>query len=69
MFPTVVLEKCWFCNFHAVFGHFAQIVPTGGTLMGTPDIRDYLFSTYAAFFKKLMFFTQCAYQEVEIIVF
>ena len=26
--PTTVLtQKCQFCNFHAVFGHFAQTVP------------------------------------------
>ena len=25
--PTVLTQKCRFCNFHAVFGHFAQIVP------------------------------------------
>ena len=25
--PTVLTQKCLFCNFHAVFGHFAQIVP------------------------------------------
>ena len=25
--PTVLTPKCQFCNFHAVFGHFAQIVP------------------------------------------
>ena len=22
--PTVLPPKCWFCNFYAVFGHFAQ---------------------------------------------
>ena len=25
--PTVLTQKCRFCNFHAVFGHFAQIAP------------------------------------------
>ena len=25
--PTVLTQKCQFCNFHAVFGHFAQITP------------------------------------------
>ena len=25
--PTVLTPKCWFCHFHAVFDHFAQIVP------------------------------------------
>ena len=24
--PTVLTQKCQFCNFHAVFGHFVQIV-------------------------------------------
>ena len=24
---TVLTQKCWFCNFHAGFGHFTQIVP------------------------------------------
>ena len=23
----VLTQKCWFCHFNAVFGHFAQIVP------------------------------------------
>ena len=26
--PTVLTKKGRFCHFHAVFGHFAQIVPT-----------------------------------------
>ena len=25
--PTVLTQKCRFCYFHAVFGHFVQIVP------------------------------------------
>ena len=25
--PTVLTQKCQFCNFHSVFGHFAQIIP------------------------------------------
>ena len=25
--PSVLPYKCCFCNFHAAFGHFAQIVP------------------------------------------
>ena len=25
--PTVLTQKCRFCHFHAVFGHFVQIVP------------------------------------------
>ena len=25
--PTVLTQKCQFCNFHVVFGHFVQIVP------------------------------------------
>ena len=25
--PTVVTPKCRFCHFHALFGHFAKIVP------------------------------------------
>ena len=25
--PTVLTQKCQFCYFHAVFGHFFQIVP------------------------------------------
>ena len=25
--PTVLTQKCRFCHFHAVFDHFAQIVP------------------------------------------
>ena len=24
--PTALTQKCWYCNFHAVFGHFAEIV-------------------------------------------
>ena len=24
---TVLTQKCQFCNFHAVFGHFVQTVP------------------------------------------
>ena len=27
MSSTVLHQKCWFCDFHAVFGHFAQTVP------------------------------------------
>ena len=27
MYPTVLTQKRRFCNFHAVFGHFAQTVP------------------------------------------
>ena len=25
--PTVLTQKCWFCNFHTLFGHFAPIAP------------------------------------------
>ena len=25
--PIVLTQKCQFCHFHAVFGHFAQIAP------------------------------------------
>ena len=25
--PTVLTQKCQFCNFHAVFGHFVQTAP------------------------------------------
>ena len=25
--PTILTQKCRFCHFHAVFGHFVQIVP------------------------------------------
>ena len=25
--PTLLTQKCRFCNFQAVFGHFAQIAP------------------------------------------
>ena len=25
--PTVLIQKCRFCNFQAVFGHFAQMSP------------------------------------------
>ena len=36
--PTVLPQKCWFCNLHAVFGHFAQIVPpTNWPHSGNPD--------------------------------
>ena len=24
--PTVLIQKCWFLNYHAIFGHIAQIV-------------------------------------------
>ena len=27
MFSTILPRKCWFCNFHAIFGHFAQNSP------------------------------------------
>ena len=26
--PTALSQKCWFCNFHAVFVHFAQNTPS-----------------------------------------
>ena len=29
--PTVLIQKCRFCNFQAVFGHFAQNVPQQST--------------------------------------
>ena len=25
--PTILTQTCRFCNFHAVFGHYAQFVP------------------------------------------
>ena len=35
--PIVLTQKCRFCNFHAVFGHFAQIVPpTSRPQLGNP---------------------------------
>ena len=35
--PTVLTHKCTFCNFHAVFDHFAQIVPPNqSTAFGKP---------------------------------
>ena len=38
MSPTVLHPKCWFCNFHAVFGHFAQNVsPTSRTQLENPE--------------------------------
>ena len=36
--PTVLTPKCRFCNFRAVFGHFAQIVPPiSRPHLGNPD--------------------------------
>ena len=34
--PTVLTQKCRFCYFHAVFGHFAQIPPHQLTPFGKP---------------------------------
>ena len=35
--PTVLTQKCRFCHFHAVFGHFVQIVsPTSRPQLGNP---------------------------------
>ena len=36
MSPTVLNQKCWFCNFQAVSGHFAQIDPHQLTRFGKP---------------------------------
>ena len=35
---TVLPPKCWFCNFHAVFGHFCQTPPHKLTPFGKPCI-------------------------------
>ena len=35
--PTVLPRKCWFCNFHAVFGHYTQIPHTGRPIMRKLD--------------------------------
>ena len=36
--PTVLTQKCQFCNFDAVFGHFVQIAfPTSRPHLGNPD--------------------------------
>ena len=34
--PTFLPPKCQFSNFHAVFGHFTQIVPHKLTPIGKP---------------------------------
>ena len=48
--PTVLPQKCWFCNFHAVFGHIAQIVtpqvdPIWETL-NSVSVFEYLMANY-----------------------
>ena len=35
---TVLPKKCWFCNFHAGFGHFAPTVSLKPTSHGKPSI-------------------------------
>ena len=32
---TVLTQKCWFCVFHAIFGHFAQIVASNLSMRPT----------------------------------
>ena len=42
--PTVLTQKYRFCHFHAVFGHFVQIVPpTSRPQLGNPANNIYLF--------------------------
>lgn len=37
VFPTVFHPKCYYCKFHAVFSHYAQIVtPTSRPHLGNP---------------------------------
>ena len=39
--PPALSQKSWFCNFHAVFSHFAQIVPpTSWPHFRNPDGRQ-----------------------------
>ena len=45
-YPTVLPQKCSFCNFHAVFDHFAQNVPSGGTFRTKMKNPVVLFSTF-----------------------
>lgn len=39
--PTVLPQNCWFCNYHAFFGHFAHDALTIWTLIGNPNIWWY----------------------------
>ena len=39
--PTVFTQKCRFCNFHVVFGHFGRIVPpTSRPQLGNPGCNS-----------------------------
>ena len=51
--PLFWTQKCRFYNFHAVFGHFAQIVPYQSTPFGKPCILYAIYTSFdlAAVFK------------------
>ena len=58
MSPTVLTQRCRFCNFYAVFGHFAELVsPTSQTHL-EESVRYHLFSTIAKFSEKLTSLTR-----------
>lgn len=37
--PNIFSQKCCFCNFYGVFGHFALNAPTSPPLMGNPVVH------------------------------